>query len=160
MPSFHSRVPSRSKQYTEEEASPAKTKRPPGEVAHEYTVLSQRYVVSTAPVAFDSRWTTRCTVPAYTASSSCQPKSTPPRVGVCHNSVRPSGEWAVTPPECPWYTARSSARTIQACWPRPPRAHWCSSSWSMTVSRPSRSATFRTPSWMSSQKMSTSAAMS
>lgn len=91
VPSFHRRVPSWSKQYTEDEASPAKTNRPPGEVAQEYTALSQAYVASIAPVAFDSRWTARCAVPAYTASSSCQPNRTPPRVGVCHNSPPPSG---------------------------------------------------------------------
>ncbi len=42
VPSFHSRRPSASKQYTDEEESPAKTWRPSGEVAHEYTAASQR----------------------------------------------------------------------------------------------------------------------
>ncbi len=42
VPSFHSRVPSASKQYTEEWLSPAKTYRPSGEAAQENTAASQR----------------------------------------------------------------------------------------------------------------------
>lgn len=41
-----------------------KTNRPPGEVAHEYTGLSQWYVASMPPVALDSRWTVCRAVPA------------------------------------------------------------------------------------------------
>ena len=41
----------------------------------------------------------RCTqprlVPAKTSVGSCQPNSTPPRVGVCHNSPPPSGEYTI-----------------------------------------------------------------
>ncbi len=102
VPSFHSRVPSAAKQYTEEWLSPANTYSPSGEAAQENTEASHLYAATSAPSVLRSRCTQPCEVPANTSSRSCQPNSTWPLVRVCHSWSPPRFAYRATPAEYPW----------------------------------------------------------
>src|SRR5262245_64773128 len=77
VPSFHSRLPLASKQYTDEDVSAAKTYPSSGVLAQASTVSSHLSVASFVPFFLSKTTTVSSTVPTENRFAVCQPKRTP-----------------------------------------------------------------------------------